>query len=117
MRDLKAIDLLVTALGGLTATARKLSTPSKPLRAQHIHNWRTRGRVSPEQRLRFRTVFNKVMEKQQRLDMSWLASPAANYGNGSASNGGKSRRKAAKRKASRRRQAQDKRGGEARARP
>jgi hypothetical protein len=46
MRDLKAIDLLVTALGGLTATARKLSTPSKPLRAQHIHNWRTRGRVS-----------------------------------------------------------------------
>jgi hypothetical protein len=117
MRDLKAIDLLVTALGGLTATARKLSTPSKPLRAQHIHNWRTRGRVSPEQRLRFLTVFNKVMEKQQRLDMSWLASPAANYGNGSASNGGKSRRKAqSKRKASKRRQAQDKRG-EARPRP
>ena len=117
MRDLKAIDLLVTALGGLTATARKLSTPSKPLRAQHIHNWRTRGRVSPEQRLRFLTVFNKVMEKQQRLDMSWLASPAANYGNGSAGNGGKSRRKAQpKRKASRPRQTQDKRG-EARPRP
>jgi hypothetical protein len=93
MRDLKAIDLLVTAMGGLTATARKLSTPSKPLTAQHIHNWRTRGRVSPEQRLRFLTVFNKVMKKQQQLDLSWLASPAANYGDGSASNGRKSRRK------------------------
>ena len=103
MRDLKAINDLCTALGGLSAAARELSIPSKPLSAQHIYNWRKRGRIAPEQRLNFLTVFNRVKPKGKQLDMQWLASPAANYGNGSASNGGKSRRKAPKRKASRRR--------------
>lgn len=118
MRDLQAINDLCTAVGGLSAAARELSTPARPLRAQHIHNWRKRGRVAPEQRLNFLTVFNRVMPKRKHLDMTWLASPAAHYGNGSANHGGKSRRKARpKRKASRRRQAQDKRGGEPRARP
>jgi len=119
MRDLKAINDLCIALGGLSATARELSTADKPLKAQHIHNWRRRGRVAPEQRLNFLTVFNRVMPKAKRLDMTWLASPAANYGNGSMNHGGKSRRKAQPRRKApkRRRQAQDKRGREARPRP
>ena len=43
--DLKVIGDLCDALGGLSATARELSTDEQQLTPQHIYNWRTRGRV------------------------------------------------------------------------
>src|SRR5579883_1265339 len=116
MRDLKVITDLCDALGGLSATARELSIPDRPLTPQHIYNWRKRGRVAPEQRLNFLTVFNRVMPKRKHLDLTWLASPAANS-NGSASHGGKSRRKAPARKARRRSARQARQRGDARPRP
>ena len=112
--DLKVIDDLCDALGGLSATARELSTEQRQLTPQHVYNWRKRGRVSPEQRLNFLTLYNRVMPKRKHLDLTWLASPAANN-DGSATHGRKSRRKAAaRRKARSSRQAQ--RGGDARTR-
>src|SRR5262245_57721773 len=99
--DQKVISDLCEALGGLSAVARKMSTDERPLTPQHVYNWRKRGRVSPEQRLNFLTLFNQVMPKRKRLDLTWLASPAANTSNGSAHHGGKSRRKASARKARR----------------
>ena len=105
--DLKVIADLCDALGGLSAAARELSTDEQQLTPQHIYNWRTRGRVAPEQRLHFLTVFNRVMPKRKRLDLSWLASPAASTSNGSSKHGGASGRKAPARKARQRsRQAQ-----------
>jgi len=105
--DLKVIGDLCDALGGLSAAARELSTDAQQLMPQHLYNWRKRGRVAPEQRLHFLTVFNRVMPKRKHLDLSWLASPAASTSNGSSKHGGKSRRKAPTRKARQRsRQAQ-----------
>ena len=68
--DLKVIGDLCDALGGLSAAARELSTDEQQLTPQHIYNWRKRGRVAPEQRLHFLTVFNRVMPKRKHLDLS-----------------------------------------------
>jgi hypothetical protein len=111
MRDLKVITDLCDALGGLSATARELSTPKKKISPQHIYNWRKRGRVAPEQRLAFLTLYNRVMPKRRHLGLHWLASPAANHDNGSEHHGRTSRREMATRKAQRARAVKDKRGG------
>jgi hypothetical protein len=93
MRDVEAIETLCGRLGGLTAMAAELSKDGQFCTPQQIYAWRKHGRVAPEHRQRFLSLFNRVMPKAKHLALTFLATPAMNT-NGSGSHGRTSGRKA-----------------------
>jgi hypothetical protein len=108
MRDVETINLLADKLGGLTAMAAELSKDGVFTTPQAIYAWKVRGRVAPEHRQRFLSLYNRTMPKSRQLGMDFLATPATDATNG-AGHGRKSgtkpkskrARKAARRKAGR----------------